>query len=168
MRITLVAAVAENGVIGRDGALPWRLSGDLRRFRELTTGHHVVMGRRTWESIGRPLPGRTNVVLSRDPFFRPEHASVVVEPSLEDAIAGARLAGETELFVIGGAEVYARALPLADRIELTRVHGQPPGETVLDGLDWAGWREVACEAFPADARHDYPFSFVSLVRADRP
>ena len=164
MRITLVAAVAENGVIGRDGALPWRLSGDLRRFRELTTGHHVVMGRRTWESIGRPLPGRTNVVLSRDPFFRPEHASVVVEPSLEDAIEHARLAGDTELFVIGGAEVYARALPLADRIELTRVAARVEGDVHFPALDALDWTQSPPEHHPADDRNEHSFAFVTLDR----
>lgn len=164
MRVTLVAAVAENGVIGRDGTLPWRLSADLRRFRELTTGHHVVMGRRTWESIGRPLPGRTNVVLSRDPFFRPEDESVVVEPSLEDALARARRAGETELFVIGGAEVYALALPVADRIELTRVAARVEGDVRFPPLDPTEWSEHAVGSHPADDRNEHAFAFVTLDR----
>ncbi|MBU6282947.1 dihydrofolate reductase [bacterium] len=164
MRVTLVAAVAENGVIGRDGTLPWRLSADLRRFRELTTGHHVVMGRRTWESIGRPLPGRTNVVLSRDPFFRPEDESVVVEPSLEDALARARRAGETELFVIGGAEVYALALPVADRIELTRVAARVEGDVRFPPLDPTEWSEQAVGSHPADDRNEHAFAFVTLDR----
>lgn len=164
MRVTLVAAVAENGVIGRDGTLPWRLSADLRRFRELTTGHHVVMGRRTWESIGRPLPGRTNVVLSRDPFFRPEDESVVVEPSLEDALARARRAGETELFVIGGAEVYALALPVADRIELTRVAARVEGDVRFPPLDPTEWSEHDVGSHPADDRNEHAFAFVTLDR----
>ena len=164
MRITLVAAVAENGVIGRDGALPWRLSADLRRFREITTGHHVVMGRRTWESIGRPLPNRTNVVLSRDPFFRPDDEAVVVEPSIEDAIARARGAGETELFVIGGAEVYALALPLADRIRLTRVAARVDGDVRFPALDARDWAESPPEHHAADDRNEHAFAFVTLER----
>ncbi|MFM7737089.1 MAG: dihydrofolate reductase [Alphaproteobacteria bacterium] len=164
MRITLVASVADNGVIGRDGTLPWRLPADLRRFRELTTGHHVVMGRRTWESIGRPLPDRTNVVLSRDPGFRPGGEGVVVVASLEDAIARARAAGESELFVIGGAEVYAAALPLADRIELTRVAARVEGDVVFPPLEPAGWREGAPVHHAADERHEHAFEFVTLDR----
>ena len=164
MRVTLVAAVAENGVIGRDWTLPWRLPADLRRFRQLTTGHHVVMGRRTWESIGRPLPGRTNVVLSRDPFFRPEDESVVVEPSLDDALSRACRAGETELFVIGGAEVYALALPVADRIELTRVAAHVDGDVRFPRLDPADWREGAPEHHPADERNEHAFALVTLDR----
>ena len=176
MRISLVAAVAENGVIGRDGSLPWRLSADLRRFRELTTGHHVVMGRRTWDSIGRPLPGRMNVVLSRDPHFRPAggsglqgEAAAVRREARGEADAGhvrarGRRAGETELFVIGGAEVYALALPLADRIHLTRVAAHVDGDVRFPALDARDWTEGPPEHHGADDRNQHAFAFVTLDR----
>src|SRR5438128_8661840 len=114
MRISIIVAVAENGVIGRGGMLPWRLSDDLRRFKQLTMGHTIVMGRKTWESIGRALPGRRNVVVSRQAGYAAAGTEVV--GSLDDAIALAEAAGETELFVIGGAEIYRLAMPRAERL----------------------------------------------------
>src|SRR5690606_111317 len=118
-RVSLVVAAARGGVIGREGGLPWRMPADMRHFQQVTRGHHVVMGRTTHASIGRPLPGRTNLVLSRDPRLRLEGCTVV--HAMEEAIAATRRAGDDELFVIGGAQVYALALPLADRIHLTRI-----------------------------------------------
>lgn len=143
MEINLIAAVADNGVIGRDNRLPWHLPGDLRRFKALTMGHVMVMGRRTWESIGRPLPGRTSVVMSRDPEYRAEGAVVV--HSLDEAIRVAENGGEEELFVIGGARIYARALPRADRLYLTRVHAEVPGDARFPDIDPARWRRVEAE-----------------------
>src|SRR3989304_2358277 len=119
MRISIIAAVAESGVIGRGGKLPWHLSDDLRRFKRLTMGHTIVMGRRTWESIGRPLPGRRAIVVSRRPGYRVDDQSVEVATSLENALLIANAAGEDEVFIVGGAELYRAALPLADRIHLT-------------------------------------------------
>ena len=161
-RISLVVAVARNGVIGRDGDLPWRLPADLRRFREITTGHTIVMGRRTWESIGRPLPDRVNVVLSTRPEFRATGCRV--EGRFEAAIAAAREAGETEVFLIGGAAVYREALPGASRIYLTRVHADVDGDVFLPPIEASEWREVSREEHVADARHAHPFAFTVLER----
>jgi len=158
MEIALIVAVADNGVIGVAGGLPWRLPQDMRRFRLTTTGHHIVMGRLTWLSIGRPLAGRTNLVVSRDTSLRGAEAPTnmtgcTVVPSLDAAIALAALAGERELFVIGGAALYREALPRADRIYLTRVHDSPHGDTFFPPLDPAQWTEVARElATPSEAR----------------
>jgi dihydrofolate reductase len=140
--VTLVAAVAENGVIGRDNALPWRLPDDLKRFRALTTGHTVVMGRRTWDSIGRPLPGRTNVVVSRDSARRVEGARVV--GSLDEALSG--LPDGAEVFVIGGAEIYRLALPRADRLVITEVRASFEGDVYLPEWDRGCFVETAREA----------------------
>ncbi|MGH9465548.1 MAG: dihydrofolate reductase [Thermoanaerobaculia bacterium] len=129
MRVSIIVAVADNGVIGAGGAVPWHLRADLRRFKALTMGHHLIVGRKTWESIGRVLPGRTLLVVSRGrPGLPP---GVALAPSLDAALETARAAGETEAFVAGGAELYALALPLADRLYLTRVHATPEGDTFL-------------------------------------
>lgn len=163
MEIALVVAVADNGVIGRAGALPWHLPGDLKRFRTRTLGHHVVMGRRTWESIGRPLPGRTNVVVSRDPTLSLPGCTVVA--SLQAAIELAAAAGERELFVIGGGELYREALPRADRIYLTRVRAAPDGDAFFPALEPAAWAEVATELVEPAASADAPaFEIVVLER----
>ena len=139
MRLTLVVAVASNGVIGRDGGLPWPRTGDLRQFKALTYGHPLVMGRRTYESIGRPLPGRTTVVVTRDPDWSAE--GVVVRHSVDDAIATAA-ALDDEVFVVGGAQVYAATLPRADRLVVTWVDQAPVGDTLLPAVDWAEWHET--------------------------
>ena len=158
-RVTLVVAVADNGVIGRDGTLPWRLPDDLKRFKQTTLGKPVLMGRKTWDSIGRPLPGRRNIILSTRPGFTAAGADVF--PTLDAALHAC--AGEPEVMVIGGAEIYRVALPLATRIHLTRVHAAPEGDTFLE-LPLDGWRELSREDHPADDRHAHPFSFVTLER----
>lgn len=160
--IVLVVAAADNGVIGVDGRLPWHLPEDLSRFRALTVGHPVLMGRRTFESIGRPLPGRHNIVLSRDPDFAP--AGVTPAANLAEAIAAAGLDPRSRartLFVIGGADLYRQALPLADRIELTRVHLAPDGDTHFPDPDPAQFRRVAAE--PRDG-----FTFETWARIVAP
>jgi dihydrofolate reductase len=144
MPVTIVAAVARNGVIGVDGGLPWRLPDDLRRFKELTLGHVLVMGRRTYESIGRPLPGRTTVVLTRRDDWDPRSSEVLVARGVHEAIEAAA-AIDDEVFVVGGARVYADALPLADRLELTWVDAEPEGDTHFPDVDWGAWREVRRE-----------------------
>jgi dihydrofolate reductase len=142
--ITIVAAVARNGVIGVDGGLPWRLPDDLRRFKELTLGHVLVMGRSTYESIGRPLPERTTFVVTRNPEWDAGSEEVRVAGSVEDAIEAAA-AIDPEVFVVGGAQVYAAALPRADRLELTWVDAEPDGDTRFPEVDWDAWREVRRE-----------------------
>jgi dihydrofolate reductase len=169
--VALIAAVADNGVIGKDGGLPWRIPADLRWFRERTMGHHVVMGRKTWASIGRPLPGRTNVVVSRSldpsgPEGREDESSgVTVVDGLARALELAAIAGDDEVFVIGGAELYRSALPLADRLYLTRVHAVIEGDTWFPALDPAAWVEVAREPHLDD--ESLPFSFCVLERVAR-
>jgi dihydrofolate reductase len=165
-KVVLVAAVAENGVIGRDGALPWRLKSDMQHFRRLTLGRPVVMGRKTYESIGRPLKDRTNIVITRDPIYAPE--GVVVAHSLDTAMAAARKdaqqRGADSIAVIGGAGIFADSLANADRLEITLVHASPPGDTFFPPLDDKIWRETARmrqEAAPGD---DADVSFITYVR----
>ncbi len=161
--ITLVVAVAKNGVIGNDGGLPWRLPDDLKRFKQITLGKPVVMGRKTFESIGRPLAGRTNVVVTRNRGYRA--AGCVVVHSLEDALAAT--VDVPEVCVIGGAELYTAALVLATRIELTEVDAAPDGDARFPPLARTGWREIAREPHGTDERHAHAFAFVTLVRANR-
>ena len=159
--VSLLVAAAENGVIGRDNTLPWHLSDDLRRFKALTLGKPMLMGRKTFESIGKPLPGRTSLVLSRSRDWTRPGATVV--RSLEEALE--RAGAVPELVVIGGAEVYRLALPHAQRIYLTRVHAEISGDTVLPPLDATTWRETEREFHAADARHAHAFTFIVLERA---
>jgi dihydrofolate reductase len=160
LKVSIIAALADNGVIGRDGALPWHLPDDLRRFKTLTMGRPILMGRRTFESIGRPLPGRRNLVLTRSARRFPDGIESV--DSLAAALA--RCAGAAEICVIGGAEVYAQALPLATHMELTRVHMEARGEVRFPAFDATQWRELARSEHPADERHEWPLTFVTLER----
>ena len=143
--IYLIAAVAKNGVIGADGALPWRLPEDLKHFRKLMLGHPVIMGRRTWESLGKPLPGRENIVISRRPGFEAPGASVAASV----AAAIALCAGEPLAFVIGGAEIYAAALPIADRLVLTEIDRDYEGDTRFPDWDRKNWRASRKETHTA-------------------
>jgi dihydrofolate reductase len=158
-RLVAVVAMARNGVIGRDNTLPWRLPDDLKRFKALTWGKPILMGRRTFESLGRPLPGRLNLVLTRDPAWRAEGVTSV------HSLAEARTAAGTapEIMVIGGAEVYGLCWPATERIELTEVHADVEGDARLDMFDRTAWQETAREDRPADERHPHAFSFVTLV-----
>jgi len=158
--LSLIAAVAENGVIGAKGGLPWRLPDELAHFKRTTLGKPVVMGRRTFVSLGRALPGRTNVVLSRARDFAAAGAEVARD--LDAALA--LLAGAPEVVVIGGAAVYAESLPRAERIYLTRVHGRPEGDVFFPELDPKDWRESLLLEHPADARHAFAFSIYALER----
>lgn len=146
MRLSIIVAVAENGVIGRDNRIPWRLSGDLKRFRSLTTGHYLLMGRSTFESIGRPLPGRTTIVLSRGTPELP--GSVLLAGSLPEAVAMAKESRETEAFVAGGAAIYREALTIADLLYLTRVAGDYEGDTFFPDWSKKGWNLFAIETCP--------------------
>ena len=162
--ITLIVAMAQNGVIGRANALPWRLPRDLQRFKAFTLGKAVLMGRRTFESIGRPLPGRANLVLTRDRAWHAAGVDAVY--SLEDALA--RSGGHAELVAIGGAEVYRLVLPLARRIYLTHVHADIPGDSYFPAFDPAQWDDVEVHTHPADERHAYPLTFMTLERRNSP
>lgn len=154
-RVSVVCALAENGTIGRDNQLPWRLPSDLKRFRELTWGHHLIMGRKTYESIGRPLPGRTTIVLSRSPSSKID--SVQVVPHLAAALDLA--ADDEEVFIVGGRSVYEAALRIADRLYLTHVAAEVEGDITFPPLDWREWTLVAEDSHPGDERHDYPYRF---------
>jgi dihydrofolate reductase len=166
MEIVLIVAVADNGVIGADGAIPWRLKTDLQRFKALTTGKPVVMGRKTFLSLRCPLPGRTNIVMTRDARFRSPGA--VVTTSLEQALSVAK--GDalrrfaTDIAVIGGAEIYAQWIGLAERIEITEVHATPAGDTRFGPLDKTVWEEVARTENPAGPDDSAPFSYVTYMR----
>jgi dihydrofolate reductase len=158
--VTILVATDERGAIGRAGGLPWHLPNDLKRFKALTTGKPIVMGRKTWESIGRPLPGRLSIVITRQPGYAAAGAMVV--PSLDDAVAAA--GNVDEVCIIGGAEIYRLALPRTNRLHLTRIHATVPADTFFPALDRGQWREVSREDHPADATHAYAYSFLELRR----
>jgi dihydrofolate reductase len=164
MRRSLIVARARNGAIGLANAMPWHLPADLAHFKRTTLGHPVIMGRRTWESIGRALPGRRNIVVSRTPGFRAEGAEVVA--SLAEAWRAA--AGADEAFVIGGARLYAEALPEADRIYLTEVAGEPEADTYFPELEPGDWRETLLAEQPADGRNAFALRFLLLERLRPP
>jgi dihydrofolate reductase len=157
-RITLLVAYSANRVIGKDGKLPWHLPEDLKRFKQLTMGHHIVMGRKTWESIGRLLPGRHHIIVSRRPGYRVEGAEVV--HSLDAAIAAAR--GDDEIFVIGGGEIFALAMPLADRVLATEIERDYEGDVRFPELQGTAWRETAREEGVAES--GLPYRYVTLER----
>lgn len=152
--ISLIAAIGENGVIGDGERMPWHLPGDFAFFKATTMGKPVVMGRKTFESIGRPLPGRANIVITRRPGYAPEGIDVVasLEDALERAHAVARLNGQEEVFVIGGGQVYAEALPLADRLYITHVALAPEGATRFPAIDPEQWRVAASPDVPASPK----------------
>ena len=161
MRITLIAALAANGVIGRDNALPWRIPEDLRRFKQNTLGHPVIMGRKTWESLGRPLPGRNNIVITRQDNYVAEGAQCA--PNLDQALALAESsAGGEECFVIGGSEIYGLALARADRMLLTEVARNFDGDASFPAFDKTQWREVSREALTSS--DGLGFAFVDYRR----
>ncbi len=165
MRISIVAALDEDGVIGRDGGIPWRLPDDQRFFKRLTTGHTLVMGRKTFESIGRPLPDRVSIVVTRNRDWRAEGAVVVHD--FGSALDAARSRDESECFVVGGADVYALALPLADRLVLTRVEARVGGDVRFPPVDLEDgpWRKVSEERHAPDERHAHAFRIEQYERA---
>lgn len=157
--IAIIAAVADNAVIGRDNDLPWRLSEDLRRFKALTLGHPVIMGRRTFESMGRPLPERRNIVLSGTPGYR--SPGIEVYGSLDEALAAI---GGGLVFILGGQRLFAEALPRADRLYLTRVRAHVQGDVTFPDFDPAEWRLTATDEHPADDRNEYDCTFETYER----
>ncbi|MBA4742632.1 MAG: dihydrofolate reductase [Azoarcus sp.] len=159
--IVLVAAVARNGVIGRDNGLPWRLKSDLAHFKRTTLGHPIVMGRKTWESLGRPLPGRRNIVVTRNAQYRADGAEVFTDVDAAIATAGA---GAGTICVIGGAELYRHLLGRADRLVLTEVAAQIEGDAHFPHFDREAFVEVSREQYRADADNEYDFAFVEYRR----
>lgn len=166
MNIALICAMARNLSIGKDNKLPWHLSEDLKNFRRVTTGHCIIMGRNTWESIGRPLPNRVNIVISSRISLLAE--GTIVVPNLTEAISIARaeckVSNAGKVFIIGGARVYAEAMPLADEFFLTRVHAEVPGDTFLEGFNDEEWTEVSRENYPANSQSELDYSICHLTR----
>jgi dihydrofolate reductase len=164
--LVLVVAVAENGVIGRNGQLPWRIPGDLKHFKSVTMGKPVVMGRKTYDSIGKPLPGRANIVLTRDKDWRAD--GVFVGHSLDEALrladAEARKAGAAEIAVIGGSALFEETLPIAAKIELTEVHARPEGDTYFPEYERAAFHETRREGPQQSEKDDHAYSVVTLER----
>ncbi len=158
--LSLIVAMGENGVIGKAGDLPWHLPDDLKHFKAVTLGKPVIMGRKTWDEVGRPLPGRRNIVISRQPDFTAEGAEVVA--SLAAALE--RVSAAPEVMVIGGAQIYREALPLAQTLHRTLVCGEPDGDTRFPELDWSCWQLVEETAHPQDERHAYALRFQRFER----
>jgi len=166
MKIAVIAAIADNGIIGRENDLPWRIPADLRRFKRLTMGHHLIMGRKTFESLGRALPGRTTVVISRgQPDLPP---GVLLAGSLEEALEMARIRDDNEAFVVGGGEIYRLALRLADRLYLTRVRGEIEGDVRFPDFDPLDWRLICEEEHPSDDPSSLSYSFQDFERTLAP
>ena len=162
MKLSMIVAVAENGVIGRNNALPWYLPNALKYFKQTTMGKPVIMGRKTYESIGKPLPGRTNIVITRQADYQPEGVKVVssVEAARELAESVCLIDGQEEAMIMGGAEIYALALPHTDRLYLTEVHADVEGDAFFPEYDKSLWQEVAREDFAAEGPNPYNYSFV--------
>ena len=165
MTLSLIAAIARNGVIGRGNKLLWRLSTDMKRFRALSMGKPVIMGRKTYESIGKPLPGRQTIIVTRDPGYAVEGAHVVGDVEAALALA-ARLAGpDGEIISAGGGEIYAQTIGRADRLYITEVDLAPEGDAMFPRIDQAVWREVKCEKLVRGERDEADFVFVEYVRS---
>lgn len=158
--------MASNGIIGRNNGLPWQLPEDLKYFKTTTMGYSIIMGRKTWESIGRPLPGRTSIVVTRDADYVAEGAKVVhsIQDALRLAESIAIIDGTEEAFVIGGAALYATAMPIADRFHLTRVHAEVVGDTVISGFDESEWREVSRNNFQRNEANPFDYSICILEK----
>ena len=155
MAISIIVAMSENGVIGRDDDLPWHLSADLQKFKQITMGHHIVMGRKTYESINQLLPGRTTVIVTRQSDYQIEGAITLNNLTELEALG----AVDSEVFIIGGGQIYQAALGFADTLYVTRVHAHVEGDTEFPAVDWDAWRLESSEEHPADDRNDHDFSF---------
>jgi dihydrofolate reductase len=164
MKLSIIAALSTNNVIGRANGIPWRQSTDLKRLKAMTMGHHMIMGRKTWDSLGKPLPGRIMVVITRQDDFAPEGAIVV--KSLEDAIRVVEESGDEEPFIAGGGEIFSLLMHRADRMHLTRVHAEVEGDAYFpDFDDVSEWHLVDAEHFEADEKNEFPYSFLTYERS---
>ena len=165
MTISIIAAVGANNVIGRNNQLPWHMPADLKWFKNHTMGHHLLMGRKTFESTGRPLPGRITVVITRNPNYAPE--GVAIARSLDEAISKAEAAGDPEIYIAGGAEIFAQGLHRADRMYITRIHAEPEGDTFFPEFDDVNeWKLVDTEHCEADQKNPHPYSFLTYERQE--
>jgi dihydrofolate reductase len=163
MKISIIAAKAKNNVIGKSNDLVWKLPADFRRFKSLTTGHYILMGRKTFESLGRPLPNRTHLVITRNKNYEVPEGHHVFE-SVEQAFIFCNKLGIEKLFIIGGGEIYAQTLSLADELILTEVEVEPEGDTFFPEIDSAEWEETYRQYHPADEHHQHGFSFVNYQK----
>lgn len=162
MNLTIIAAMAKGRVIGKDNDLIWHLPDDLKHFKNLTKGHHVIMGRKTFESMGRPLPARTNIVITRQKDYKADGCILV--HTLEEAIQKAE--GDAQPFIIGGGEIYKQALKYAQTMELTEVNGEFEGDTTFPKFDEAQWKEMERSSHPVDEKHQYSFDFIRYQKVD--
>lgn len=162
MITSLIVAMDEQRGIGLDGGIPWHLPADLKRFKSLTMGHHLIMGRKTYESIGNPLPGRTMIIVTRNTNYQPD--GCLVAHSLKEALGFARMGSESEVFIIGGGELFGEAIDLADRIYLSLVHATLPADTFFPLISADEWQETETELVPADDKNKYAFTFKILLR----
>ncbi|HEU0177223.1 MAG TPA: dihydrofolate reductase [Blastocatellia bacterium] len=165
MIVSIIAAMDKKRGIGVDNKLPWRLSADLKRFRDLTMGHHIIVGRKTFESIGKPLPGRRMIVVTRDSAYKAEGCDVAY--SVEDATRLARERGESEAFICGGAEIYAQSIAIVDRMYITFVDAEVRADTFFPEFEELEWNEQESFYQPADEKNQYPFTFKLLVRKSK-
>ena len=158
--ITIIAAAAENNALGKDNTLVWHLPNDFKRFKQLTTGHYIIMGRKTFESFPKPLPNRTHIIITRQKNYSPEGCIVV--NSIEEALL--KCPKDEEVFIIGGGEIYQQALPFTDKIELTRVHGSVDADTFFPNIDYGHWKLILEEAHKKDDKHNFDFTFQTLLK----
>lgn len=165
MIISLLVAMDENMGIGKNNQLPWHLSEDLKRFKALTMDHHIVMGRKTYDSIGRSLPGRTMIVVTRNPEYTADNG-VLITNSLPEALELAEKSGENEVFVVGGAEIFSQTLPIANKIYLTRVHAHVDADVFFPSFDQGTWTELESFWIDADDKNDYAMTFKVMIKKD--
>ena len=165
MKISIIVAKASNHVIGLNNEIPWHLSADLKKFKKITMGHPILMGRKTYESIGRPLPGRRNIIISRNVDY--EQTGCLVFNQVEEAVNACQKQGEEELFVIGGASLYEEMLPKANRLYLTQIHKEFEGDTFFPYINEQDWKEVARENVDSDKTVDFKYSFLALERCSK-
>lgn len=163
MQITLIVAKAKNNVIGKDNQLIWKISADLKHFKNLTTGHYILMGRKTYESLGKPLPNRTHLIISRNPDYQAPEGNFTF-PSIEEGLVFCNNNDVEQLFIIGGGQIYEEMLNNCDTLEITEVDAEPDGDTFFPEVDYQIWKETSRESFPADEKNDYPFAFVSYEK----
>jgi dihydrofolate reductase len=162
MKISIIVAVSKNGTIGQKGKIPWHLPEDLKRFKKITIGHHLIMGRKTYESIGHPLPDRTNIVITRDPKLKIKKC--IIAHSLKKALWIAQDAGEKEVMVIGGEPIYKLALPLADKIYLTKIKHNFRGDTFFPKINTKKWQEISRQSYPKNERNSFSYDFIILKK----
>jgi dihydrofolate reductase len=163
VQITLIVAKAKNNVIGKDNQLIWKLSADLKRFKSITSGHFILMGRKTYESLGKPLPNRKHIIITRNPDSQAPEGHYAFS-SVEEAVIFCNKIGVEQLFIIGGGQIYEATINRCDRLEITEVEAEPEGDTYFPEIDPKIWKETEREHFPADEKNEFPFAFVTYQK----